>query len=162
MTGTGVSPDPVTSASVPRVAVDALGGDHGPQVVIAGALAAVRELGLRVRLVGPQAAVSEELRRAGGAAAGIDVVDAPDSVGMAEAVTRATLKKRSSIQVAVELVRDGAADAFFSAGNDVVDAPDSVGMAEAVTRATLKKRSSIQVAVELVRDGAADAFFSAG
>jgi len=117
MTGTGVSPDPVTSASVPRVAVDALGGDHGPQVVIAGALAAVRELGLRVRLVGPQAAVSEELRRAGGAAAGIDVVDAPDSVGMAEAVTRATLKKRSSIQVAVELVRDGAADAFFSAGN---------------------------------------------
>ena len=36
---------------------------------------------------------------------------------MGEKVTRATLKKRSSIQVAVELVRDGAADAFFSAGN---------------------------------------------
>ena len=34
-----------------------------------------------------------------------------------EKVTRATLKKRSSIHVAVELVRDGAADAFFSAGN---------------------------------------------
>ena len=32
-------------------------------------------------------------------------------------VTRATLKKRSSIQVALELVRDGPADAFFSAGN---------------------------------------------
>jgi glycerol-3-phosphate acyltransferase PlsX len=36
---------------------------------------------------------------------------------MGEKVTRATLKKRSSIQVAVEKVRDGAADAFFSAGN---------------------------------------------
>jgi phosphate acyltransferase len=47
----------------------------------------------------------------------IDVVDAPDVVGMAEPVTRSTLKKRSSIQVAVELVRDGGADAFFSAGN---------------------------------------------
>src|SRR5438046_4020149 len=36
---------------------------------------------------------------------------------MGEKVTRATLKKRSSITVALELVRDGAADAFFSAGN---------------------------------------------
>jgi glycerol-3-phosphate acyltransferase PlsX len=99
------------------VAVDALGGDHGPHVVIAGALAACRELGLQVRLVGPRAAVTEELRRAGGSQGGVDVVDAPDSVGMAEAVTRATLKKRSSIQVALELVRDGGADAFFSAGN---------------------------------------------
>lgn len=36
---------------------------------------------------------------------------------MGEKVTRATLKKRSSIQVAAEQVRDGAADAFFSAGN---------------------------------------------
>ena len=45
------------------------------------------------------------------------MIDAPDAVGMAEKVSRATLKKRSSIQVAVEMVRDGAADAFFSAGN---------------------------------------------
>jgi glycerol-3-phosphate acyltransferase PlsX len=44
-------------------------------------------------------------------------VDAPDIVGMAEKVSRSTLKKRSSIQVAIELVRDGKADAFFSAGN---------------------------------------------
>ena len=36
---------------------------------------------------------------------------------MGEAVTRATLKKRSSIQVGLEKVRDGEADAFFSAGN---------------------------------------------
>jgi len=96
--------------------VDALGGDHGPRVVAEGAVAAVRELGLHVILVGPEAIVAEELRRAGGGA-GLEVVDAPDAVGMGEKVTRATLKKRSSIQVAVEKVRDGAADAFFSAGN---------------------------------------------
>jgi phosphate acyltransferase len=99
------------------VAVDALGGDHGPRVVVEGAVAAVRELGLRVLLVGPQAIVREELRRAGGEDLGLELVDAPDVVGMAEPVTRATLKKRSSIQVAIELVRDGRADAFFSAGN---------------------------------------------
>jgi glycerol-3-phosphate acyltransferase PlsX len=99
------------------VAVDALGGDHGPRVVAEGAVAAARELGIRVLLVGPQALVAEELRRAGEAGSGIQVVDAPEEVGMAEPVTRATLKKRSSIKVALELVREGAADAFFSAGN---------------------------------------------
>jgi glycerol-3-phosphate acyltransferase PlsX len=97
--------------------VDALGGDYGPRVVVEGSVVACRELGVQVSLVGPQAIVREELRRAGAAGLAIEVVDAPDVVGMAEPVTRATLKKRSSIQVSVERVRDGQADAFFSAGN---------------------------------------------
>jgi glycerol-3-phosphate acyltransferase PlsX len=104
-------------ASSARVAVDALGGDHGPRVVVEGAVAASRELGVSVRLVGPREIVAEELRRAGGNDLPIDIVDASEAVAMAERVSRATLKKRSSILVAVELVRDGAADAFFSAGN---------------------------------------------
>jgi len=101
----------------PRVAVDALGGDHGPRVVVEGTVAACRELGLHASLVGPAAIVAEELRRAGGSTLPIEVVDAPDAIGMAESVSRGTLKKRSSIHLAVERVRDGAADAFFSAGN---------------------------------------------
>jgi len=105
------------SSSPARVAVDALGGDHGPRVVAQGAVAACRELGVRVILVGPKAVVSEEVRRAGGESLAIEIVDAPDAVGMAEKVSRATLKKRSSIHVGVELVRDGKADGFFSAGN---------------------------------------------
>ena len=68
-------------------------------------------------LVGPERALREELARAGGQGAAIEVVDAPEAVGMAEKVSLATLKKRSSIQVALERVRDGQADAFFSAGN---------------------------------------------
>jgi glycerol-3-phosphate acyltransferase PlsX len=99
------------------VAVDAMGGDHGPAVVVQGALRACRELGARVLLVGPQDVVQGELQRAGAVGLPIDVVDAKDVVGMGEAVTRATLKKRSSIQVGLEKVRDGEADAFFSAGN---------------------------------------------
>jgi glycerol-3-phosphate acyltransferase PlsX len=86
-------------------------------VVAEGAVAASRELGIEVSLVGPQAIVAEELRRAGAAGAGIRIVDATEEVGMAEPVTRASLKKRSSIKIALELVRDGGADAFFSAGN---------------------------------------------
>ena len=104
-------------ASAPRVAVDAMGGDHGARVVVEGAVAASRELGIRCLLVGPAAAVEAELRRFPAAGLPIEIVDAPDVVGMAEAVTRSTLKKRSSIQVAVEAVRSGQADAFFSAGN---------------------------------------------
>jgi glycerol-3-phosphate acyltransferase PlsX len=70
-----------------------------------------------VALVGPRAIVAEELRRAGGEGLPVEVVDAPDTIGMGEPVSRATLKKRSSILVAVERVREGTADAFFSAGN---------------------------------------------
>ena len=105
------------SPSPPRVAVDAVGGDHGPRIVVEGAVAACRELGLRVLLVGPRDVVAGELRNAGAEGLAIEIVDAPEAIGMAEKVTRATLKKRSSIQVGVELVRDGQADAFFSAGN---------------------------------------------
>jgi len=105
------------SAVSPRVAVDALGGDHGPSVVVTGAIAACRDLGLRIVLVGPGQALAALLRGADVAGLSIEVVDAPEAVAMGERVTRATLKKRSSIQVALELVRDGAADAFFSAGN---------------------------------------------
>jgi glycerol-3-phosphate acyltransferase PlsX len=86
-------------------------------VVVEGAVLAVRELGLCVTLVGTEGLLRDEVRRAGGQDLGLDVVDAPDVVGMGEAVTRATLKKRSSIHLAVERVRDGNADAFFSAGN---------------------------------------------
>jgi glycerol-3-phosphate acyltransferase PlsX len=98
------------------VAVDALGGDYGPRVAVEGAVRACREVDVEVLLVGPKDVVQAELARVGGDAK-VSVVDAPEAVAMGEKVTRATLKKRSSIQVAIEHVRDGAADAFFSAGN---------------------------------------------
>lgn len=99
------------------MAVDAMGGDHAPSVAVEGALAAKRDLGVAISVIGPKATVEAELRRLKGAEGDVNVVDAPDVVDMAEKVTRATLKKRSSIHVGLEMVRDGSADAFFSAGN---------------------------------------------
>jgi glycerol-3-phosphate acyltransferase PlsX len=93
-----------------------MGGDHGPAAAVEGALLASRELGIRAALVGPRERVFAEVLRLGGADA-VEVIDAPDVVAMGEKVSRSTLKRRSSIQVAIELVRDGRADAFFSAGN---------------------------------------------
>src|SRR5439155_550946 len=45
------------AGGVVRIAVDAMGGDHAPDVVVAGAVTAVRDLGAEVVLVGPQARV---------------------------------------------------------------------------------------------------------
>ena len=108
---------------LPRVAVDALGGDHGATVVTQGAVLASRELGVPVSLVGPEERLRRELEALSAGDLPIDVVDAPDAVGMSEKVSRSTLKKRSSIQVALERVRDGKADAFFSAGNTAACRP---------------------------------------
>ncbi len=94
-----------------------MGGDDAPTVVLQGAVQAQRALDVRLQLVGPRQVVEQGLVAAGAAGLPIEIVDAPDVVGMGEKVSRATLKKRSSIQVGLERVRDGQADAFFSAGN---------------------------------------------
>jgi glycerol-3-phosphate acyltransferase PlsX len=101
-----------------KIAVDAMGGDHGPAVVVEGAVAAVRELGASVILVGDSAAIEQELSRLGPADAGVEVRHASQVVGMAETPSHALRRKRdSSLRIAAELVRDGKASAFVSAGN---------------------------------------------
>ena len=100
-----------------RIAVDAMGGDFGVSVGVAGAVAAARRYGLSLILVGRESAVKAELAKADVSGLDIRLVDAAEEVGMAEKVGRPTLKKRSSILLAVELVEKGEADAFFSAGN---------------------------------------------
>lgn len=100
------------------VAVDAMGGDHAPQAVVEGAVTAVREWGVRIRLVGPEQQVQDELARAGTLPEGIDVVDAPEVIEMHESPAMALRRKRrASIVVAMDQLRDGTADAVVSAGH---------------------------------------------
>jgi glycerol-3-phosphate acyltransferase PlsX len=101
-----------------KIAVDAMGGDHGPAVVVEGAIAAVREFGASVILVGDREAVDAEIRRLGAESLGLEVRHTSEIVGMAESPSLALRRKRdSSLRVAAELVRDGKAAAFISAGN---------------------------------------------
>lgn len=101
-----------------KIAVDAMGGDLAPREVVRGAVMAAREFDLRILLVGVEAQVREELRVAGCEDERIEVVHAPDVVGMDDVPGVAIRKKReSSIRVGLNLVAEGAAASFLSAGN---------------------------------------------
>jgi glycerol-3-phosphate acyltransferase PlsX len=102
-----------------RVAVDAMGGDHGPAVVVNGAIAAARHADLGVTLVGASGELRAELARHPDASRlDILVEHATDAVGMGERPSEALRRRpQSSIRVAADLVVRGEADALFSAGN---------------------------------------------
>ena len=99
-----------------RVAVDAIGGDHGVAEVVPGALAYARSNPHdEVILVGDEDLMAPLLRER---PANVRTVHAPELIGMDEHPARALVrKKRSSIVVATEMVRDGEADAVVTAGH---------------------------------------------
>lgn len=104
------------------IALDAAGGDHAPAETVRGAAQAAEELGVKVLLVGPRAAVEHELDRARvarrGLASALEVVPAEETISMDESPAVAVRSKRSSPPVvAAELVRDGQASGFVSAGS---------------------------------------------
>lgn len=101
-----------------RIAVDAMGGDAAPVVTVAGAVEAA-QAGQSVVLVGREADVRAELAKHPQAPQlPIEVVHASEVVEMHEHPAKAVRQKRdSSISVATRLVKDGRADAVFSAGN---------------------------------------------
>lgn len=101
---------------MPKIAIDAMGGDHAPQAVIEGALLASRELGAELILVGVRDAIDAELRRHRDAPK-MPIVEAAQVVAMHEAPSAALRKKNSSLAVAFEMMRRGEVDAVVSAGN---------------------------------------------
>ena len=104
-----------------RIALDAMGGDNAPHVEVEGAAMALRDLPptFRIQLVGRAAEVEAALaRHAGLDRSRLEVVDAPEIVGMGEKPLAAVKgKPRSSIAVGLGLQKSGASDAFISAGN---------------------------------------------
>src|SRR5437879_7317404 len=98
-----------------------MGGDNAPRVEVEGAVQALRELppGFRIQLVGRTADIEGALRTQGKVdRARLDVVEAPQVVGMGEKPLAAVKSKpRSSIAVGLGLQKQGESDAFISAGN---------------------------------------------
>jgi len=101
----------------PRIAVDVMGGDYGPEVAVPGAVDAARE-GIAVSLVGDEDRINAALAKLDIEGLDITVVHASQVVEMddkpADALRR---KKDSSIQIACRLVKKGEADGVVSPGN---------------------------------------------
>ena len=100
-----------------RIAVDALGGDNAPREIVAGVLAAASRLPHdELLLVGKTAVIEAEMEQ--DAPANVSLRSSGDAVGMDEEPS-ATLRAHpdASVAVAARMVREGDADAFFSAGN---------------------------------------------
>lgn len=105
-----------------NVALDAMGGDHAPAVNIGGAIDALRHYPKidHLYLVGDESQLVEECRKQGMKLSDprVSIVHAPEAIGMAEPGAKTVRrKKQSSINIAMEMVKDGRADAFVSAGN---------------------------------------------
>ena len=100
------------------IAVDAMGGDLGPSVVVPGAIEAARQTGAKILLVGNEATLDGELTRLSPSGVDLEIVHAPEVAGMDEKPSDILRrKKNASIQVACRLVRDGAAQGVVSAGH---------------------------------------------
>ena len=101
-----------------KIALDAVGGDHGPGPCVEGALQAVKECDVEVILVGDEAILKQECERQSGHDPRLSIKHASQVVEMHESPAAVARKKRdSSIWVATELVKSGEAGAVVSPGN---------------------------------------------
>ncbi|WP_144070123.1 phosphate acyltransferase PlsX [Nonomuraea indica] len=98
------------------IALDAMGGDHAPHEIVAGAVHAVRERGLPVVLVGSPRVLYEALADHD-ATKEIPIVRAEEALAMDEGALASLRRPRSSIAIASHLVRRGDACAVVSAGS---------------------------------------------
>ncbi|MHB1526786.1 MAG: phosphate acyltransferase PlsX [Candidatus Dormibacteria bacterium] len=108
------------SRLAPAVAVDAMGGDRAPEALVEGSLLALGEdRELRLVLVGERDRLQSLLGDQAGAAGGrLKVTEADGVIAMdAHPVEAVRAQPRASVNVAVDLVARGDADACFSAGN---------------------------------------------
>jgi len=102
------------------IALDAMGGDHGPSVVIpAAAIALIRHPEMRFLLVGDAASIEPELAVHPALAAKAELIHTDVAIAMDAKPSQALRKGRyrSSMWLAIEAVKDGRADAAVSAGN---------------------------------------------
>lgn len=102
-----------------RVAVDAMGGDHAPDLVVPGVVRALeKEHNVEVDLYGPEDILRPLVANIDSVRDRLRVVHAPDIVGMAESPSVALkTKQESSIHLGLKACRRGDVDAFVSAGN---------------------------------------------
>lgn len=100
-----------------RIAIDAMGGDHAPAEIIAGALRAREELGVEVLLVGDPQQIKAALPPKTNLGQ-MEIVPAEGTIEMhEEPLSGVRRKPKASINVAMDLVKQKQADGVVSAGH---------------------------------------------
>ncbi len=113
------------------ICVDAMGGDFAPKTAVLGAVKAVNNYeNLKVILVGKEDAIMKQLKGVKYPKKRLEIMHAEQVIEMDDHVADVVRgKRKSSMHVCIKLVKDGKADAFFTAGNS--------GVAMAVSALTL-------------------------
>src|SRR5258706_6971262 len=129
-------------ASVPRIGIDAMGGDFGPCVVAEGTALAFKEMPgqFEIVLVGDEAEIGHSLKRVHANGYPIEVVHAAERIEMSEKAVMAARKSKSSLGVLTQLHKERRIDAMFSAGNTgavVATTLIGLGRLESVSRPAL-------------------------
>ena len=121
-----------------RIALDAMGGELGPEEMVTGAIQAVEESDLEVILFGDETILNRILQNQSLPASRLHVVHASQIVSMGESPFEAIRKKKdSSIARAFDHVKNGEAEAVVSAGNSgatMASAIKSLGRLEKISR----------------------------
>ena len=103
-----------------KIIVDAMGGDHAPQAPVMGALAAVKDFGAQVVLVGRGEEILKVMtdHNINDLPQGVEIAHAGDVVDMHDDPARVIHKRKdSSMVVGLKMLADGQGDAFISAGS---------------------------------------------
>ena len=108
---------PGTAPERADIVVDAMGGDHGPEQVVAGAAAAAATMRAPVILTGRPAELRTLIAAHQEVAGLLRVIPAEDAIGMGEGALASWRRPRSSVAIACQLVRRGQAAAVVSAGS---------------------------------------------
>lgn len=140
-----------------KVAVDAMGGDHAPGEIVAGAvMAANTRKDIKILLIGQEERVSAELKKHTYSTDQIEIVDATEVIETEEPPVNAIRRKKdSSIVVGMNMVRRGEADAIVSAGSSgalLVGGQVIVGRIKGVERPPLAPLIPTENGVSLLID----------
>ncbi len=100
-----------------KIAVDAMGGDFAPEINILGAYEAAEDNEIEIILVGNEEKIKDFLQEKRELKGRISILHTNDYILMDENVSTAIRRKNTSMRKAIELVREGKADAVLSAGN---------------------------------------------
>lgn len=99
------------------IVLDAMGSDDRPKPELAAAVLSTQTDDIDLILVGDEQTLSSDLAAQPGDKSHIRIVDAPEAIDMTDHIQEARAKKQNTMQVGMDLVRKGEAQAFVTAGN---------------------------------------------